>query len=80
MANNQLEQPERPRPWLARFISAFISGCSGDPMVLGFVAGTCIGAIINDVAGIHGATLYGASIGIGLGLLLVIWVRPPRKQ
>jgi hypothetical protein len=76
MPNNQLDQPERPRRWLARFISA----CSGDPMVLGFVTGTCIGTIINDVAGMHGATLWGASIGLGLGFLVVIWDLPPRRQ
>jgi hypothetical protein len=67
MANNQPDRPERPRGWLAKFV------------ILGFVAGTCAGTIINDVAGTHGATLWGAPIGLGLGLLAGLVVRPRRK-
>jgi hypothetical protein len=68
MGNNQLDQPKRPWRRLAWFI------------VIGFVAGACTGTIINDVAGIHGATLWCTPIGIGLGLLVGILLPHTRKQ
>ena len=45
-------------------------------MAFGFVAGACVGTIINDVAGTHGATLWGAPIGIVVGLLVGLATRP----
>jgi hypothetical protein len=58
----------RLRGWLARF------------MGVGLIGGTCAGTIVNDVAGTHGATLWGAPIGLSLGFVAGLVIRAPRKM
>ena len=68
MVDQEPNPSGRPVGWIARFAG------------FGFVAGASIGTIVNDAAATHGATLWGAPIGLGLGVLAGLMLRPARKS
>jgi hypothetical protein len=68
MADNRADQPKQPRNWLAWLT------------IFGFLAGTCIGTIANDVADTHGRAIWGAAIGLGLGFVVGLLVRSIQRR